>query len=448
MRLGTVLTGLGVTLLSISAVVAALSVLGRDEGGHRAATVAPQSAMQAGAVTNEVIAFFQGRVERDPVDFISYTKLGEAYMRQARETGDISAYQRAEVAFDKARELFPDHLEAQAGLASVRFSLHDFRGALELATAVYEADPGATQALAVIADAHLALGEYNEAAGWYGQLDVEVDGPAIDSRMAQLAFLRGDTDGAIDLMKRAAEDADVRGRSAESLAWYRTQLAELYLGAGDYDHAERWYSEALAGFDGYYPALAGLGAVEAARGHDREAIDYYERAVAIVPSPLHLAALGDLYMRTGDSQAAQKQYDTVEFIGHLAEINRTVYNRELAVFYADHHTNTAQAVELAMRELDARRDVYGYDTVAWALYADGRADEALPYVEQALSLGTEDARLLFHAGMIMRAKGDHDRARALLDRALEINPHFSVLHEDEARQALAALERGDERAER
>src|SRR3970040_2449233 len=106
MRLGTVLTTRGVTLLSISAVVP-VYVLGRDDGPDRPAAVAPQSAMQAGAVTNEVIAFFQARVESDPVDFISYSKLGDAYIRQARETGDISAYQRAQTAFDKALELFP-----------------------------------------------------------------------------------------------------------------------------------------------------------------------------------------------------------------------------------------------------------------------------------------------------------------------------------------------------
>jgi tetratricopeptide (TPR) repeat protein len=441
MRLGTVLTTLGVTLLSISAVVAALYVLGRDGGVNRQASAASISAVEAGAVTNDVIAFFQGRVEGDPVDFISYTKLGEAYLRQARETGDISAYERAEAAFTAAIELFPDHLAARAGLASVRFALHDFRGALNLATQVYDADPGATQALATIADAHVALGEYDEASGWYAQLDAAVDGPAIDSRLAHLTFLSGDTDRAIELMRRAVDSASRTSRPGESLAWYRSQLGELYFSRGDYGAAEDWYAASLAGFDGYYPALAGLGAAAAARGDDAQAIDYYEQSVAVVPLPISLAALGDLYTRAGDTAKARDRYDTVEFIGTLEEINRNVYNRELALFYADHGIHTSEAAGFALAELDVRRDIYGYDAAAWALYADGRAQEALPYMEQALQFGTQDARLYYHAGMISKALGQDEQARAYLSQALEINPHFSVLHDDAARQALAQLER-------
>jgi tetratricopeptide (TPR) repeat protein len=196
----------------------------------------------------------------------------------------------------------------------------------------------------------------------------------------------------------------------------------------------------LAGFDGYYPALAGLGAVAAARGDDVKAIDYYERSAAIVPLPINLAALGDLYTRAGDTAKAQDQYDTVEFIAKLEGINRNVYNRELALFYADRGIHTSEAVDLALAELDVRRDIYGYDAAAWALYADGRAQEALPYMEQALRYGTQDARLLYHAGMINKALGQDEQARAYLSRALDINPHFSVLHDARAQQALAQLE--------
>ncbi|MDP3767905.1 MAG: tetratricopeptide repeat protein, partial [Dehalococcoidia bacterium] len=370
----------------------------------------------------------------------SYTKLGQTYVRQARETGDLSAYDRAEAALTKALEILPDHLDAQAALAGVHFALHDFENALALAEQVYAADPSATQALAVIADAHLTLGNYEEARAAYAQLDAAVDGPPVDSRRSHVAYLDGDAGRAIDLMEQAVEGSTGGNQSVESIAWYRAQLARLYLDTGRYDDAERWFAEALATLPGYPLALAGLGAVEAARGDDEEAVAYYERAVAAVPQPSWLAALGDLYARAGDTEAARKQYETVEFIGELAEVNRVVYNRELALFYADHEINTSTAVDLALRELEVRRDIYGFDAAAWALYKDGRADEAAPLMEQALSLGTEDPRLLFHAGLISRAVGDEELARAHLERALDISPHFSVLYEPEARQALTALD--------
>jgi tetratricopeptide (TPR) repeat protein len=429
---------LGATL-ALGTGVFALYIVRHDSAGSNV-TQPAAAARDPHEVTNQVIAFFQARVERDPIDFVSYSKLGEAYVRQARETGDITAYQRAQTAFDRALALFPDDRSAQAGRASVRFSLHDFTGALALARDVYAADPGATSALATIGDADLAIGNYDEARTAYGRLADAAPGASVLSREAHLDELGGNIDRAVELMKQTEALSAASPVSTEALAFYRLQLGNLYFNSGRYDDAEHWLRKALDGFPDYYPALAGLGNVSAARGDYRQAIDYYERSVAIVPLPVVLAALGDTYARIGDDRAAQKQYATVEFIGKLAEINKVLYNRELAIFYADHRMNTSTAVELATAELDRRKDVYGYDTLAWALYRDGRPRDAAPYARQALALGTRDAKMLFHAGLIDQANGDGARARDELEQALDLNPHFSVLLEQEARTVLAQID--------
>jgi tetratricopeptide (TPR) repeat protein len=436
----TAMMALGATLAFVAGAFALYLV--RHDGDAPNATPPAAAARDPHEVTSQVIAFFQARVERDPLDFISYSKLGDAYVRQARETGDISAYQRAQTAFDRALELFPDDRSAQAGRASVHFSLHDFAGALAIARDVYAADPGATSALATIGDADLAIGNYDEATTAYGTLADAASGASVLSREAHLDELRGNIDRAVELMKQAEAASAASPTSTEALAFYRLQLGNLYFNSGRYDDAEHWLGGALDGFPDYYPALAGLGNVSAARGDYQQAIGYYERSVAIVPLPVVLAALGDTYARIGDDRAAQKQYATVEFIGKLAEINKVLYNRELAIFYSDHRTKTSTAVELATAELDRRRDVYGYDALAWALYRDGRPRDAAPYARQALALGTRDAKMLFHAGLIDRANGDGARAKDELEQALDLNPHFSVLLEQEAHQALAQIDSG------
>jgi tetratricopeptide (TPR) repeat protein len=413
----------------------------RQDSADSAAGQPAAAARDPHEVTNQVIAFFLARVQSDPVDFVSYSKLGDAYIRQARETGDISAYQRAQTAFEKALERFPDNPAAQAGLASVHFSLHDFAGALDLATQVYAADPNATSALATIGDANIALGNYDEGRTAYGKLsDAAAFGAPALSRQAHLDELGGNPDRAIELMKQAEALSGANPISVEAPAFYRLQLGNLYFNTGRYDDAEHWFSTALDSFPDYYPALAGLGNVSAARGDYQQAIDDYEQSVAIVPQPVVLAALGDTYARIGDDKAAQKQYDTVEFIGKLAAINKVLYNRELALFYADHKTKTSTAVELATAELDKRKDVYGYDTLAWALYRDGHPADAVLYARQALALGTRDAKMLFHAGLIDQANGDSARAKDELKEALDLNPHFSVLLEQEARTVLAHID--------
>jgi tetratricopeptide (TPR) repeat protein len=431
----TAMMALG-AMLALGTGALALYIVRRDSAASSVAQPAA-AARDPHEVTDQVIAFFQARVERDPIDFVSYSKLGEAYIRQARETGDITAYQRAQTAFDKALALFPDDRSAQAGRASVHFSLHDFAGALALARDVSAADPGATSALATIGDADVAIGNYEEARTVYGKLADAAPGASVLSRQSHLDELGGNIDRAVELMKQAEALSAANPTSTEALAFYRLRLGNLYFNSGRYDDAEHWLGRALDGFPDYYPALAGLGYVSAARGDYQQAIGYYERSVAIVPQPVVLAALGDTYARIGDDRAAQNQFATVEFIGKLAEINKVLYNRELALFYADHKMKTSTAVELATAELDRRKDVYGYDTLAWALYRDGRPGDAAPYARQALALGTRDAKMLFHAGLIDQANGDGARAKDELTQALDLNPHFSVLLEQEARNVLA-----------
>ncbi|MEO8584882.1 MAG: hypothetical protein ABI584_01850, partial [Acidobacteriota bacterium] len=92
----------------------------------------------------------------------------------------------------------------------------------------------------------------------------------------------------------------------------------------------------------------------------------------------------------------------------------------------------------AERELKGRKDVYGYDAYAWALYRAGRAADAVEPMKKALAMGTVDPLLEFHAGEIARAAGDAAGARRHLDRALKIDPRFHVLYATEAKRMLAS----------
>ena len=58
---------------------------------------------------------------------------------------------------------------------------------------------------------------------------------------------------------------------------------------------------------------------------------------------------------------------------------------------------------------------------------------------EALQLGTRDSLKLFHAGMIALELGNKDQAREYLEQALAINPHFSILYAEEAREVLQEL---------
>ena len=93
------------------------------------------------------------------------------------------------------------------------------------------------------------------------------------------------------------------------------------------------------------------------------------------------------------------------------------------------------------RELETRRDIYGYDLLAWGLHASGRDDEARLPIARALELGTQDAMLYYHAGMIALATGDTVAAHARLERALAINPWWHPTQPARARALLDSLSR-------
>jgi tetratricopeptide (TPR) repeat protein len=300
-------------------------------------------------------------------------------------------------------------------------------------------NPRTPQALATYADVQLALGNYAEAEGAYQQFAALGPSPAAYSRQAIWADLHGDPEAALSLMQQAADLAWLSGDYRESLAWYDFQLGELNFKLGRLKEAEAHYKTANEIFENNYLALAGLGKVRAAQRKYDQALQFYEQAVALLPQPDLLAALGDLYTLTKQPDKARLQYETVELIGQLAEINQVVYNRQLAVFYANHDLNLTEALTLAQNEIAVRKDIYGYDALAWALYKNGKPTEAAEAIAQAMRLGTRDASLYYHAGMIHEALGNHAQAQSLLAEALTINPYFDIVQAHIAKATLNQL---------
>ena len=393
--------------------------------------------------SDQTLRFLQSRVAADPDDPLAHNRLAGAYIRKAREGGDITYYGLAEQTAQRSLQLVSrGQVAAQANtlLAVVQLARHEFRDALASVRRALDLDPSEQTPQAIAGDALIELGEYDEAERAYARL-AGLDGPRRpDARVAYVKFLRGDTAGAVTRMREAVARVGLSTPVGEPPAWTRVQLGHLLLATGDLAGADAAYKDASAALPGYHPALAGAAAVQGARGHLQTAADLYRKALEVVPLPEYAAALGDVYTRLGRTAEAGKQYALVEYIGRLSALNRTVYNRELALFYADHDRHLPQALELARKELQARRDIYSYDVLAWTLYKNGRAREAQVAMTEALRLGTLDARLFFHAGMIHRAQGEHDRAREALSRALALNPHFHLLHAQVARSVLAELQ--------
>ena len=369
-----------------------------------------------------------------------YSQLGQLYLDRARTNGDLRNYAQAEEAATRAIDLAPGDPEARSLLASVRYSNHDFAGALSLARAVVADDASQLGALATVGDAQLELGAYEEASAVFASLAVaKPDAPATVIRLARLAYLQGKPDEARRLAAEADELARATALGGASLTLYVAYRAQVELDTGHYPEAARLFTAALEETPGSFVALSGLGRARAAQGRRGEAISLLEQAVTVLPDPATLATLADLYQLDGKPDRAATASGAVEVTGALGQVNRQVYNRVLATFYADHDVRTDEALRLSEAELQVRKDVFGYDTYAWALYKNGRLGEARAASDEAGRARTRDARLLYHSGMIAKALGDVERARAELSEALAVSPQFDPLQAPRAREALAGL---------
>ena len=390
--------------------------------------------------TDNHIAYYQRLLQRNPQNPRAYQGLGDALIRKARETGDPSYFNRAEEALKKSLEINPNNAGAMRHLSYVFYSRHEFEAAAVHARKAIEMDSMDGDSYGILGDALMETGAYEKAEDAYEKMMQREESLYSYSRRAGLKSMRGDSAGAIADLESAVAAGKAAKQPAESVAWVQWQLGSDHFTLGQLAEAEAFYRQSLETYPNYYRALASLAQVRAAQKKYDEALDLYRKAVAILPMPEYIAALGDVYSKMGRSDEAGKQYELVEYIGKLSALNKALYNRELAYFYADHDIKLQEGLELAQRELEHRRDIYAYDVLAWNLYKNGQSEKAGEAIREALKLNTRDAKLFYHAGMIYHRLGDKQKARQYLSRALETNPHFHIFFAENAARALKDLE--------
>jgi tetratricopeptide (TPR) repeat protein len=393
------------------------------------------------------IRFLENRVQRDPEDFIAHNKLTSYYLQRVRETGDLTYLNLASRASRASLSTMPAEKNSAglAGLAQVEFSAHEFASSRDHARQLVELEPDKSYPQQILGDALLELGEYDEAKGAYWRME-ELAGAkgfaavATEQRLSRLAALYGDSPSAVRHMQKATALAlAMPNPPRETVAWCRWQLGELAFSVGDYTAAEQHDRDALTTFPDYYRALASLGRVRATRGDLFGGIEQYERAIRLLPDPSFVAALGDLYELSGRHTEAKAQYALVEAIARLSEASGNLYNRQQALFHADHDMKPSEAYADAVKEYAVRKDIYGADAVAWTALKAGKVPEAEAAIKEALRLGTQDAKLLYHAGLIARAAGDKAFASDYLNRVLALSPQFDPMQALAARETLASL---------
>lgn len=335
-------------------------------------------------------------------------QLGYRYVARARRTHDAGDYTLAEQTANCLSARYPDAASALLLKGHVLHQMHRFAEAEQIArrlvtTREFVLDYG------LLGDVLMDQGRLSEAAAAYQRMiDIK---PYYQSytRAAHLRWLKGDLDGAVELIQLAIQSASPR--DPESVAWAYTRLATYELQRGRLDQVDGAIESALTYQPEYAAALLTRGRLLLAKKQPTEAIASLEHAARRNPLPEYRWVLADALRVVGRMEEAERLEQALIADGAQED------PRTLALFLATRQLKVEDAIATAQRELQSRSDVFTLDAVAWALAAGDRLDEASETMARALTAGTEDARLFLHAAVIAdrqdrRADADRWAARA------------------------------------
>ena len=373
-----------------------------------------------GSAADPTLRFLEARVQQDPLDFTAHNRLAANYIKLMRETGDLTYLDRAAASARASLAAVPaaQNVGGLTALAVTEFESHHFTEALRHARQAYATDPRDTLALAVVGDAQLELGDYADAGKTYDRLAESDLSPPVLARQARLAEIKGDNQKAIELLDRAG-----------ATVWFRVRLGELYFRTGNLPKAEAQYQAALKLQPDSYLALEHLAELRAAQTRYDEAVALYQKVIARVPRAEFFQALGDLYVFMGKPAETKPWHDRAlgAFLQSV-EQGTAHYYHHLASFYCDARENPAEALKWARKDIEVRHGVYAYDSLAWAFYKNGDFVRAAEAMKLALAVGTQDAHLFYHAGLIFSRAGDLEQGRVLLKQTVIVNPYYNAFH--------------------
>lgn len=406
----------------------------------------------------EEVRFNEMRVQNDPGGAIGWRQLASAYLAAGRERDSAELASKAESAAMHSLNIRKSrNAGAAIVLADAYLEQHRFADAKEACQKALALEPNADAALRTMADIHFELGEYAQASQLLSAHPEWKQDPAGLALMARNSELNGHVEEAQDLLAKAVDLAESNYEMpAKTVSWFHVKFADLQARYGKFSQASTNYQAALNLMPNNWKALAGSARMAFSEGKWSETIAQGEKLNTIAP-------MSDVvgYMEVSASKLNQKE-KSEQYRNQVETMNRSTiqagtgphpssskghtHDRMFCFYLADQNRMLDLAQHAATHELASRKDIYTYDmygwvTYKWALSRNSRPDmvEAHQALQKAVATGTQDPRILYHAGVIAMELGDKTLARTLLKKALDVSPNFDIQMVEDAQHRIAKL---------
>jgi tetratricopeptide (TPR) repeat protein len=395
------------------------------------------------------VTFNEARVRRDPGGAIGWRQLASAYLAAGRESDSQILAKKAEQAASKSLSI---RISRNAGaaviLSEALLEQHRFSDALAACEQSLKIEPENDFAERTITDIYFEIGRYEEARNMIVKHPEWRDDSGGLALLARESEITGRTDIAIVQLQRAVElaesEADV---PATSVSWFHVKLGDLLTRNGQFSKAEAEYAIALRESPRNWKAFSSVVRLRAQQSDHKGVLLYGQKLNEIAPMTDVVGLMEDASRALGDEQNAKRFAQMVLKMNQSAidagvsptsgiDQNRVhTHDRMFSQYLADHNLMLPLAQHAASHDLANRKDIYTYDTYAWASFrlAESLSDDTKKHVaiieskqciDKALALGTKDAKLLYHSGLIEQALGHSSVSKERMDEALNINPNL------------------------
>jgi tetratricopeptide (TPR) repeat protein len=381
--------------------------------------------------TDRKISRFQLEIRNGRNPELALEQLGWAFVAKARESFDPGFYTLAEMCALGIEKRNPQSHAAMLLRGHTLQNLHRFKESEALARRLIE-QRALSFDYGLLGDALMEQGRLQEAVEAYQRMmDLKPDLHAY-ARSAHMRWLKGDLDGAIEVMTLAVSAASPL--DAESAAWVNTRLSSYEFQAGRFESAEQRCAVALSFQGNYAPALLLRGKMLLAQNMPGRAADILRDAAKLNPLPEYQWALADALHAAGGQE---KEAFAIE--AQLRQHGEASDPRTYALFLATRRESPETALRLAKAEFDSRSDVFTHDALAWSLVEADELTEARSEMERALVEGTEDGRLFFHAAVIHAKTGHKEEALRFFEKAARLRHLLLPSEREQLRLASGAM---------
>ena len=359
---------------------------------------------------------YRNAIQQDPRFGEAYRKLAAAYLSRGEGAEAIRAAATA-------AELLPTNPDAQIEAGSLLLLAGKFNEARGLAERVLAANARDVRARVLLGNATAGLKDLDSAIKEFEEairLDPHQSG--IYAGLASLKASSGDPVAAERIFKQAI-DADPKSTNA------RLALAHFYWSNDRLEDGERMMKEAQQLQPRDAQANVTLALFYHATGRRADAEPYLRAAAEAGEDPRLTMLLADYYIGLNRGAEAtrllqplvtDRRYGTMVSV-RLAGIAQVEGRADEAISIID---NALTRDPTNARTLAAKSDL---------LLRQNRIDEATQAAEAAVSANASSAEAQFVRGRVLRAKGSFDKAEAAFNEVLRLNPRASAARVELAR---------------